>query len=213
MLAVALGDQIEIYKNFLGSHSEEDDGTPYLRHKVSSTIMTTQFCPFEDVLGLAHGGGFDSILVPGSAEANFDSLELNPLMSRKQRREAEVKGLLNKIQPELISLDPDQVSKVDVGQLRRRIEEQSQVLWRKPRMLDLGAITGKNKGTAKVAKAKEDFKKSQTTATLRDFHQQKMMQDLAEKRNRESGEVESAEDEHPKKPRGVLDRFRSSKSS
>ncbi|XP_022671684.1 WD repeat-containing protein 46-like [Varroa jacobsoni] len=117
MLAVTLGNQIEVYKDIISGEPEE----PYLRHQVAATVMTAQFCPFEDVLGLAHGNGFDSILVPGSGEANFDSYEVNPLMTSKQRREAEVKMLLNKIQPDMICLHPDEmISHVDVDRFQQK---------------------------------------------------------------------------------------------
>lgn len=77
-------------------------------------------------------------LLPGCAEANFDSYEINPLMNKKQRREAEVKLLLNKIQPEMICLDPDEISQVDVRKLRDRIQESKQVLVRTLQYLSRG---------------------------------------------------------------------------
>ncbi|CAI4212468.1 unnamed protein product [Parascedosporium putredinis] len=76
-----------------------------------------------DVLGLGHEDGFSSILVPGAGEPNFDALEVNPYENTRQRQEGEVKALLNKLQPEMIALDPNFIGHLDLRSQKQREAE------------------------------------------------------------------------------------------
>jgi U3 small nucleolar RNA-associated protein 7 len=82
-----------------------------------------RWCPFEDVLGISHDKGFASIIAPGAGEPNFDAMEVNPYEDTKKRQETEVRALLNKLQPEMIALNPDFVGNVDTISDKKRQEE------------------------------------------------------------------------------------------
>ena len=75
-------------------------------------VHDVQFCPYEDLLGVGHAGGFSQLIIPGAGEANYDSLEANPFETRNGRREREINALLDKIQPDQITMDPDLIGKV-----------------------------------------------------------------------------------------------------
>ena len=38
---------------------------PYLKYQLLGNVHSLRFCPFEDCLGIGHGAGFTSIIVPG----------------------------------------------------------------------------------------------------------------------------------------------------
>ncbi|KAL3097529.1 hypothetical protein niasHS_003977 [Heterodera schachtii] len=127
-LSVAAEDVVQIFNDVhLGAVS-----APYLTHRCRGLITDLQFCPFEDVLGVGHERGFVNILVPGSADANIDALRANPFESNKQRKEREVRMLLDKIQPELITLNPADINRVNRKGLKETIDYKTNVMHIKP---------------------------------------------------------------------------------
>ncbi|KAG9050328.1 Small subunit (SSU) processome component [Tulasnella sp. UAMH 9824] len=112
-LGVASGGTVNVYTP--PSILTEHRGSPplYLTHPIPHRPLTSaRFCPYTDMLTIGHANGLSSIIVPGAGEPTFDSSEVDPFESKKMRREREVHNLLDKIQPDLITLDPDFVGTV-----------------------------------------------------------------------------------------------------
>lgn len=112
LLGVAWGTHVSLY------HTQAPLGHappgPYLTHNFpQQTPLEVRFCPYEDVLGVGRANGFSSLIVPGSGEPTFDSSEADPYENKARRREREVRSLLDKIQPEMITVDPDLVGQLD----------------------------------------------------------------------------------------------------
>ncbi|WFC98556.1 putative U3 small nucleolar RNA-associated protein 7 [Malassezia yamatoensis] len=112
LLGVAWGTHVSLY-NTQAPLGNAPPG-PYLTQNFpQQTPLEVQFCPYEDVLGVGRADGFTSLLVPGSGEPTFDSSEADPYETKARRREREVRSLLDKIQPEMITVDPDMVGQLD----------------------------------------------------------------------------------------------------
>merc|ERR1719474_2500392 len=80
----------------------------YLQHSMDRRVVRSlKFCPYEDVLGIGNSGGFCSVVVPGAGEPNYDLFEADPFETRKGRNRKMVHSLLDKLQPDMIQLDPD----------------------------------------------------------------------------------------------------------
>lgn len=126
LTAVGWGTQTTIWKGLFDAAAAEQEKikSPYMSWGGDGQkVENVRWCPYEDVLGVAHDKGFSSLIVPGSGEANFDAMEANPYETTKQRQEGEVKSLLNKLQPEMISLNSDFIGRLDTTSDKKRQEE------------------------------------------------------------------------------------------
>ncbi len=126
LTAVGWGTRTTVWKGLFSKARavQEKVQSPYMTWGgEGKAIERVRWCPFDDVLGLGHTEGFSSIIIPGAGEANFDALEVNPLETKKQRQEGEVKALLNKLKPEMIALDPNFIGKLDLRSEEQRRAE------------------------------------------------------------------------------------------
>lgn len=111
LVALAWGPHVTVWKDLFSGHHQTQ---PYMMHMLpSKRVQSVRFVPFEDILGLGHTHGVQTMIVPGAGEANFDAMETNPYESAKQRQEAEVHSLLNKLPHDTIALDPSFIGTVD----------------------------------------------------------------------------------------------------
>ena len=90
-------------------------------------------------------------MIPGSGEPNLDSMEhfTNPYMDNAQRREAEVRSLLEKLRPDMIALDPDVIGSI----------EESNLIQKQQRLRDLAENADAKKTAEKEAAKNKKQKK------------------------------------------------------
>lgn len=125
---------------------------PYLKHSITgAAVNTLEFCPYEDVLGIGHSLGFNTMIVPGSCNPNFDSMEANPIQSRSRRQNQEVSRLIEKIPVELIDIDNGAIGKVNVKSLREQIIERNSVTYLKKKRVEVKKPKFKTRGKSKAA--------------------------------------------------------------
>lgn len=158
LLARSTGSLVQVLAT-----SDSQDYSRYMVHTVAKgyQIHKVLFRPYEDVLGLGHSMGLSSVLIPGSGEPNFDSWVANPYETSKQRREKEVRLLLDKLPPESIMLDPTQIgnlknTKKKEKPTKQEIEEEKAAAVAAAKSVPVKKKTkGRNK-PSKVARKKQE---------------------------------------------------------
>eukprot|EP00826_Nyctotherus_ovalis_P038886 TRINITY_DN3683_c0_g1_i4.p1 TRINITY_DN3683_c0_g1~~TRINITY_DN3683_c0_g1_i4.p1 ORF type:complete len:507 (-),score=145.49 TRINITY_DN3683_c0_g1_i4:148-1668(-) len=136
LMALVCGDVVQVWKGW----DKEKPKVPYMKHfiKGKGVGCRLRFAPYEDFMGIGHSNGFSSVVVPGSGESNFDSFEANPYESKKQKREAVVRSLLEKLPPDMITIDAEKIGTIDTAskeikekEKMEEMKEYEQKAWKK----------------------------------------------------------------------------------
>lgn len=153
-LCIGSGTHLQIWDK--GIEIRQDK--PYMSENFNKdSIYSCTFCPYEDVLGVGTNKLFTSLIIPGSGEPNFDTFVDNPYQTNKQRREANVHRLLEKLQPDMITLDKKLFTIFDkhsqnefiIQRKKQLLEEQLPVVH-----LERKKMKGKSKPTKRLARKK-----------------------------------------------------------
>lgn len=156
LIALSFGATVQIWSPFskaYGLSIAQQRSQPYMRQTYSGNRVTSlHFCPFEDVLAVCHETGVRNMIVPGAGEPNFDTRAPNPYETRKQRRQNEVRTLIDKLPPATIMLDPSNVGTVDKDPVQRVREIQEIQDRANLNKIERRALKKKQKGRSKISK-------------------------------------------------------------
>eukprot|EP00898_Chlorokybus_atmophyticus_P001320 jgi/Chlat1/2189/Chrsp17S02743 len=188
MLGVGYGPHIQVWKDAL----DRKQVSPYMNHLMPGVqVQDFGFCPYDDVMAVGHSAGVASLIFPGSGEPNYDTFVANPYETRKQKREAEVHRLLDKIQPELITLDPEAITTI-----QRLPKEQQMAMQREQEEANRRIMMAKGLKSAMKDKAKgrskdsKKYKKKQSNV----IDSKSLEVEEREKAKRQAAAKEAAQD-------------------
>lgn len=205
LLASSAGSFVQVYRE------SQQVFTRYMTHSISKGYQTQKvlFRPYEDVLAIGHSAGWSSVLIPGSGEPNFDTWVANPYETPKQRREKEVRALLDKLPPETIMLDPTKIGTVRSGKEKVATkEERERAMENAVKDAKSGCVTKKKtKGRSKPSRV-AGKKQEAVVKVKRAFVEEKMMKDgVVKKKKKRRVMAETGNDEDVLKVPLSLQRF------
>ncbi|KAK3010226.1 hypothetical protein RJ639_010916, partial [Escallonia herrerae] len=187
LLATATGSFIQVLGDFSGSQNY----SRYMGHSMAKgyQIQKVSFRPYEDVLGIGHSMGWSSILIPGAGEPNFDSWVANPFETSKQRREKEVRSLLDKLPAEAIMLDPSKIGTVRSARKKEKPTKQEREAEIEAAVAAAKSVSlkkktkGRNKPSKLVKKRQQGIERAK-----RPLLEQQMEEELSKRKKRKMSE-------------------------
>ena len=185
LAAVGFGTKVSIWRGLFDKSMAEQEKVqrPYMAWGgEGQRVERVRWCPLEDALGISHDKGFSSMIVPGAGEANFDALEINPYENTRQRQETEIRGLLTKLQPETISLNPNFIGNLDLASAETRKREKD--LDRAP---EDPILKLKNRGRGKNSALRRHLRKKNSKNIIdeRRLQIQEMMKEQSQRKQKQ----------------------------
>lgn len=193
LIGLSFGARVQIWapqsRGGSGSFVQAHQGwgvKPYMSQMYSGKRVTAlDFCPFEDVLAVSHENGVATMIVPGAGEPNFDSRAPNPYETRKQRRESEVRTLLDKLPPATIALDPTFAGGIEQDPLARlrEIREQARIANNNKRAAkaDVKKAKGRNKISKRLRRKQTNIIDAKKLAMQEKLEQEQKTREAARK--------------------------------
>jgi len=200
MMALGFGPHVQVWKDAF----KEKQNAPYMVKQLPGQVVrNVSFCPFEDVLGVGHSGGFSSLVIPGAGEANFDSFAANPFATRAQTRESTVHSLLDKLQPDMITLDSNMFGLMDrKGKAAfdgsRAVVRQQKMQEATDKSMEANKARGKSKSSKKVNRKRANIVDQARMERVEKA--QKVQQQIVQRKEAQQREADG-------KPKSALQRF------
>ncbi|KAL5569503.1 hypothetical protein UlMin_026078 [Ulmus minor] len=188
LLACGTGSFVQILGDFSGTQNY----TRYMSHSMVKGYQVGKvlFRPYEDVLGIGHSMGWSSILIPGSGEPNFDTWVANPFETTKQRREKEVRSLLDKLPPETVMLDPTRIGTMKPTRKKDKPMKEEVEAAMEVAVEAVKGVSLKNKTKGRSKPSKKASKKQEMIANAKRPFLEQQIKEEARKKQKIGEEVE-----------------------
>lgn len=189
VLGTARGARVEFFRGL-------DAKKPFLAHMFGAQVRSLKFVMFDDFAICGLDNGISSVVVPGSGEPNIDSNVANPFATARWRQEQEVRGLLDKIPYDMITMDADGPFKVG-----RPVDKQKQ----RAEKLEKYRISKQPDGVkASGTKEKRVSLEKRLQMMKEEYHKQQIEQKMEQIQKEKEGKA-------PQEPQGPLRRFAKAK--
>ena len=192
VLGVARGSRTEFFKEFNAKK-------PFLASTFKSPIKTLKFVMFDDFAICGLENGISSVIVPGSGEPNIDSNVANPYATVEWRQEQEVRGLLDKIPYDMITMDTE--GPIHVGKPADKQKERADQL-NKHRMIK------EPEQSRKPGTKEKRISMEQKIRMMKEAYNKQLIDEKMKKK-----EKEKENEGQPQEPSGPLARFKKAKES